>query len=244
MSATVTGTPTGTSVNGVTSPRTFPNAVTVPSGTTLLVIGVEIGYNVADATRDPTAVTFGGASLTPYSTALRDSGNYQALRFFYQFSPTPSTADVVVTYTAAGASNVYIGCVCCTGSDTGTAFRSGTTGTGTSGAESTTLTGTTAGDLILDLVCNGAGTAMTVNGSQSQQFQTSQTAYSTLGGSTKAAGGDITMAWTSDSDLWAQIVVAVQAETTGPGSGSDSFTTPISDVMQPISVTLSIAESG
>ena len=213
LDSTVGGTPTvdsthTTSTANNTSSISFSH--TTGSGNNrLLLVGISF-YNATTA-RTVSSVTFGGTALTSVGTIY--NGNTRRVAIYRLTAPAASTtANVVVTF--SGAVYAVAGAVSFAGVDQCTPLGTFLGATGNT-ATATVSPVTVAGDLVFDTVA--AGSALTVDGTQAQQWNTADGTTIYGGASTKTATTSPTpMSWTlGASGLWAIGAVAVKSVNTG-----------------------------
>jgi len=162
-------------------------------------------------------------------------------------NPAQGTLNALPTF--AGAVNYKIFLLTTTGGNTTTQNRTTYTqkdeGSGPAGPGLTVVDSQNG-----DLVMHGAhvnSSSITFDGGEdttSTEVDNFVLDGTSIGVSTKAATGANTVVGCTDVAFYAEIAMALIPATSGPGSGTDSLPVQSSDVARPVTVTLSIQESG
>ena len=224
LDSTVGGTPTvdstyttGTANN--TNSITFSH--TTGSGDNRLLM---VGVSWSSTSVTVTGIKFNSVALTLKGTQYYTS-QARRVAIYYLVAPTASTtADVVVSF--SGAVYGVAGAVSFAGVDQCIPLGTQLGATGNT-ATATVSPVTVAGDLVFDTVA--AGTALTVDGSQAQQWNIGDGTTIYGGASTKTATGTPTaMSWTLTSGYWATLAVGIKPVNPAPKTATASSGTTIS----------------
>jgi hypothetical protein len=209
---TVDSTPTTGTANNTNS-ITFSH--TTGSGDNRLLM---VGVSWSSTSVTVTGIKFNSVALTLKGTQYYTS-QARRVAIYYLVAPTASTtADVVVSF--SGAVYGVAGAVSFAGVDQCTPLGTQLGATGNT-ATATVSPITVAGDLVFDTVA--AGTALTVNGSQAQQWMAGDGTSIYGGASTKPATGTPTaMSWTLTSGYWATIAVGIKPVNPAPKTATAS----------------------
>jgi hypothetical protein len=193
----------GATAVGATS-VTFAHTCT--GSNTLLIVGTAVGVNGTPVT----SATYAGVTMTSFGKVSTNNQNSGFVEMWYLVAPATGTNNVIIT--SGNAADFSAGSVSFTGVDQTTPVGSPVTAFGDGGvaAPSATVTGTAAGNMVADVVANGANiTAST----QTQRWLRNTNGNSGAGngaGSTAAAGGSVTMGYTAVADWWSMIAVEVR----------------------------------
>src|SRR5438128_11903021 len=191
------------SQTGGTSTTTWAHTT---SGTNkVLVVGVSWANAI---TRTVTSVTYAGSTMTSAGSAV-NAGNAGA-EIFYLVAPAVGSNTVSVTLSGS-ANSLVGGAVTLTGVNQTTPLGIFASATGSSITPSVTVTSNT-GETVVDTVSLTSSGAMTVNGTQTQQWQAGTSGRGA--GSTKPGAPSPTMSWASGNFAWAIGAVGVKPTAT------------------------------
>ena len=112
MAIAVTGTPVSAGTSSG-NPRTL--SVTVPAGTTLLLVGVHRGFT---GDTGASTATFNGDSMTQLAHVINSVATRSVLEVFGLVNPDITTADVSVTLIIEDGTRCVLTAVCFSGTDT------------------------------------------------------------------------------------------------------------------------------
>src|SRR2546426_3514810 len=187
------------SQTGGTSTTTWAHTT---SGTNrVLVVGVSWANSI---TRTVTSVTYNNVAMTSAGAAV-NAGNAGA-EIFYLVAP--AVGSNTVTVTLSGSANSLVGgAVTLTGVNQTTPLGMFASATGSSTTPSVTVTSNT-GETVIDTVSLTSSGAMTVNGTQTQQWQAGTSGRGA--GSTKPGASSVPMSWTSANLAWTIGAVGVK----------------------------------
>ena len=214
-------TQTGASVTSLTWSHTVAN-----QSNRVLIVGVQSEHT---SNVQPTSVTYNGTGLTQINTAAAtSSGLYQNVSLWYLLSPTVTTANVVVTWSAtvntatAGAISLY--------GVAQSAPEANATSYNNAGATTTNITTLTNDAWVVDIFGSGQDRGDLAPGSgQTQRFINASGATTSGGGSTKpvTTAGSTSVTWSQTGiNRSAQVAAsfAPSAESSN-GISVDSFST-------------------
>ena len=192
------------------------SSVAVGSGENrLLVVGVS--YHEWSANNPVVnSVTFGGTNLTQLQKLV---AGQTIVEIWYLKAPANTTADVVVTMSAA--TYLIAGATSWFGVDQTTTFGTVATANGSSTSPSVAVT-SAVDELVHDtLAVNGAPT-ITVGAGQTQRWNLASGTNKSGAGSTEAGAASVTMSWTlGTSATWSIMGVPLK-----PAAGAASVVTP------------------
>jgi hypothetical protein len=174
------------------------------------------------------SATYAGAAMT-FVTAWQSGGAGKAAGYtalFKLINPATGTNNVVIT--SSSGSPITGGSISFTGADQvtgiGTAHTADPAGVNATTA-SITLTGTTAGNIVVAVMCNGSGTSSATAGtSRWISNHGGGGAAGDSAGASIAAGGSVTITWAINSDWYAIIGVEVLAAATGTSANAGAVT--------------------
>src|SRR2546427_236510 len=202
------------SQTGGTSTTTWAHTT---SGTNrVLVVGVSWA-NIT--TRTVSSVTYNNVAMTSAGSAV-NAGNAGA-EIFYLVAP--AVGSNTVTVTLSGSANSLVGgAVTLTGVNQTTPLRIFASATGSSTTPSVTVTSNT-GETVIDTVSLTTSGAITVNGTQTQQWQAGTSGRGA--GSTKPGASRVTMSSTSANLAWAIGAVGVKPVATCSSVSDSTYVT-------------------
>lgn len=175
-------------------------SVTVDAGSDLLLIVVVGQEAEAAGTPQVGSVTFGGVGLTQLAEA---GTTWSHAEIWYLKDPSPSTANVVTTWTPAGDDFGKHGIYVFEGVDQTTTFRTAQTNSGSGTSSSRTVPDVVTDDYVLDVISlDGSGHNAVAGADQTEEYDTTvagcETASSTQAG---ASGGVMSWTWTTSCDF-------------------------------------------
>lgn len=179
------------------------------------LLKVDIFYY--DSVDTVSAVTYNGDAMTVISGSTVSNGQYTVTSYGL-IAPDTGSNTISVTFTG-GVFDFGAGAISWTGADQATPFGTAATATGTSTAPSVNAS-SASGEIVSDALVIVHGGTLTVDGSQSQQWNTpTANAFIKYAGSTEAGAGTTTMSWSnSTSQAWAIAAVPVKPVSGGGGS--------------------------
>jgi hypothetical protein len=171
----------------------------------------------------PTSVVFNGSeNLTKVNGVLKGTG--EGADFWELKNPSSTTANVVVTFSAAPSIGISAGCTPYTGVDQTTPSDGFVSVTGSVNPDpQPTLDVTSAtDDLVVDaLETNGDGT-LTIGGGQTQTFAVGNNNQSGHG-STEAGAGTVTMSWSALANFTAYAYIAMNMNPSAGAPADETF---------------------
>lgn len=202
------------------------------TGGNIIVVGTGTRANTSSPqNRDITGVTYNGVALTKAVDFDNSVGGSDRINveIWYLVNPASGSNNVVVSTYGAVQSLVY-GAIVLSGVSTASPIDAvGTGATASSNSPSSTVTTTAANSLVIDSVMgDGAGLVLTVDGSQTQRWNTTSSSRTGVGSTEAAASaGAVSMDWTASivsNPPWAAVSAAFREDVGGILSTSDTVT--------------------
>lgn len=194
-------------------------SVTVSSGTDrCLVIPVALEVD----SRTVSGITFNGSeSFVKKSDHTYSTGPPEMrTEFWYLINPSVTTANVVISI--AGGTARFAGAIFyVTGCHQTRTLGTAVTSTGTGANASVAVTDGATGDLVIDIIEDGAGDADPVGSGQTLVGYTVLDSYA-VGTSSEAGGSSVTMSWTQTSAARHLAAINIFQATGGGGGGAGS----------------------
>lgn len=169
-----------------------------------VVVGVS---NAEDSSS--TTVTFGGVSMTSLGKVHSNNSTSGYVELFGLVNPTVGASTVVVSSTIG--SDLTGGSISFNGVHQTTPAGSPFTAFGDGSGATVIVTGTTAGNLVVGTIANGASI---ISSDQTSRYICNLNTGSAAGnsaGATTPAGGSVTLSWGNTSDWWG--IVAIEVKT-------------------------------
>lgn len=199
---------------GPSSAGAFSNTVATVSwshtctGSERLLVAAVAVSNGTD-TGITTTATYNGVSMTSVGLIHSNNGTAGYIQMFRLIAPATGANTVLVT-ASTSVSDLSAGSVSFTGVDQTTPLGTPVTAAST-GTPTVAVTGTTAGNMVIDAVCNGSDIT---SSNQTQRWLRNTSGNSAAGNgaqSTAAAGGSVTMSYAVTSDWYGILGVEVLA---------------------------------
>lgn len=186
------------------SASSFSWAHTCAGSDRVLLLGIS-WYDTIDTI---SSVTYNSVAMTLVPSSSKSIGQYTTV-LYYLVAPATGSNTVAVTFTNA-VFDFGGGAVSFTGADQSTPLGTANTASGTSTTPSVAITSTT-GEIVLDtLIITHSGT-LTVDGSQTQRWNSTGGGFTKYAGSTEDGASTTTMSWSnSTSQDWAITGVPVK----------------------------------
>lgn len=176
-----------------------------------------VGIAYYDSGDTISAVTYNGDALTEVPSSTVSNGQYTTA-FYSLVAPDTGSNTVSVTFTGF-VFDFGAGAVSFTGADQTTPLGTAVTATGTDTTPTVTVT-SASGEIVVDALTIVHGGTLTVDGSQSQRWNsTGAFGFIKYAGSTEPGASSTTMSWSnSTSQAWAIAAVPVKPVSGGGGS--------------------------
>src|SRR3989344_1612237 len=212
---------------------------TIGSGTNMiLLVGVEQSSNTSDGTPPVvSSVTYNGVNLTQITSRNFSAAPATREDLWYLTNPSSGLHNIVVT-TASGISKTLIAAgISFSGVDQSSPIR-GTAGSAGNGISASVTIPSVAGDMVVDLVCNGNSI---ISSSQTQKLiknVNTSVECNNIGISTAPGSGSVTMSWSVGSDYWLDLAASLKPAS---GGGTIDTTAPSISGILASSITTSLA---
>lgn len=190
------------------SASNFSWAHTCSGSDRLLMLGIA-WYDSIDTI---SSVTYNSVAMTAVPSSSKSIGQYTVV-LYYLTNPASGSNTVAVTF-SGGVFDFGGGAISFTGADQTTPLGTAATASGTSTTPSVAVT-SASGEIVLDtLIITHSGT-LTVDGSQTQRWNSTGSGYTKYAGSTEGGAASTTMSWSnSTSQDWAITGVAIKPVST------------------------------
>lgn len=196
---------TGSTSDSATTSVTHSHTVLASSQNRLLLVGISIEDG---APADPSGVTYNGVAMTKVSSVT----NSTAHAALYQLvAPATGANNVVVSFSST-MDDVVVGAVSFTNVDQTTPLGTAVTNTGSSTTPTVSVTAVV-GNVVVDVVGHTGTTTPTVNGSQTQMWNSAGGASNSRHFASRETAGGTTVAmdWSGAANsAWASVGVAVK----------------------------------
>lgn len=211
---------------GVAGGTTLSWSHTCTGTNRLLTVAVAVGTGGTDSMT--ASATYAGVAMTSAGKVHTNGYINGYVQLFYLVAP-PTGANTVVVTTSAAPSSIVGGSVSFTGADQTTPLGTAQTAFGNGTAASVAVASTTTGNMVVDAIADGSGGETSSKTLRWKKDLNTSTAAGNAAQSTAAAGGSVTMSYTTNSDYWgivaAEVLAAVstatqQAAASLSGSGS------------------------
>lgn len=192
----------------VAATLTVSHTCTGSNGLLLVLCGFGLGSVPA-----VTAATYNGVAMTGAITgfAASDATPFCNTLGYYLVAPATGTHDIVFTLASAPFQMAVVG-LSFAGAHQTVPFGTAATGTSVADKNPTVNVSSASGEMVASVVC-GDFAAMTVSGSNTQRFKVENLgADLTVGASTAAGSGTVTMSWTGSGgdNGWAISAVPIK----------------------------------
>ena len=168
-----------------------------------------VGISYYDSGDTVSAVTYNSVALTVVSSSTVSNGQYTST-MYRLIAPATGSNTVSVTFTGS-VFDFGAGAVSFTGADQTTPLGTAVTATGTDTTPTVTVT-SASGEIVVDALTIVHSGTLTVDGSQSQRWNSAgASGHIKYAGSTEAGAATTTMSWSnSTSQAWAISGVSVK----------------------------------
>jgi hypothetical protein len=160
------------------------------------------------------SATFGGTSMASLGVVHSNNGTSGFVQLFGLVNPATGANTVVVT-ASSGTNDIVGGSISFTGVHQTTPVGTAVTNFGAATPATVAVTGTTAGNMVVDAVCNGNNITSSNQTQRWLKNAFTTTAAGCAAGSTAAAGGTVTMSYAVTADWYGIVGVEVKAASAG-----------------------------
>ena len=190
------------SAGGSTS--SFSWSHTCSGSNRILLLGIT-WYDSGDTV---SAVTYNSVAMTAVPSSTVTNGQYTAI-LYYLLAPTTGSNTVAVTFSGS-VFDFGGGAISFTGVDQSTPLGTANTASGTSTTPSVNISSAT-DEIVLDTLIITHSGSLTVDGSQTQRWNSTGGGYTKYAGSTEAGASTTTMSWSnSTSQAWGITGVSIK----------------------------------
>ena len=217
--------PSSSGTSALSPATTLSWTHTAVAGNVALAVWVGMGSG-ADSGRS-FGVTCDGSTMSSLGIAHSNASTTGFGQFFGLPNLSSGAHSIVATVTGGAPTSIEGGSVSYTGADLTSPFGTAQTHTGASGNPTITFTGSTTGNMVIAGVVNGSGVTSESAGTQRwlKDVNNSTGAGNAAEGDI-AAGGSVTLTWSTATDIWAVVALEVFSgvSSSGPnyaGAASD-----------------------